>query len=263
MMAYPRLSKAGGTASWLIPAAVTLVNVLLVVAVSAGTRVALAVVGVLAVAFSAALLRRPRGTAPLPEPPDPPGSFTEDLELTVWIGATPKGDRILERRRTRPAHRLAQRKLSPISPYVATDTDKVSITPTLRVKNAPVEASWMPIDTAGRGIVHFVPAVTRETLEWELDYTIPGGLWNPLRSVGLDVFRYDVRTFPIGRFSILFMFAANVDAVSVQERNRRGTTSYLERGEHGGRSILWTADVPTLATRYEWDIRVDWADGPA
>ena len=261
MTAHARLSKAGGTASWVIPVAVTLVNILLVVGVSAGARVALGVVGALALALVAALLLRPRRTATVPEPPDPPGGFTEDLELTVWVGATAREDRILERRRTRPARRLDQRKLTLISPYAGTDTDKVSITPTLRVRNAPAEASWMPIDLAGRGIVHFVPGADREVLEWELDYMIPGGLWNPLRSVGLDVFRYDVRTFPIGRFSIRFIFGGNADAVSVQERNRRGTTRDGGEEPPGGRSILWIADTPTTATRYEWDIRVDWDDG--
>jgi hypothetical protein len=213
------------------------------------------VVGVLLLALVTALLLRSRRTGTVPEPPDPPSSFTEDLELAVWVGATAKEDRVLERRRTRPAHQLGQRKLTLISPYAGTDTDKVSITPTLRVTNAPIGASWMPIDIAGRGIVHFVPEANCEALEWELDYTIPGGLWNPLRSAGVDVFRYDVRTFPIGRLSIRFMFGANADAVSVQERNRRGTTRDGD-GPLAGRSILWTADSPTMATRYEWDIRV-------
>jgi len=263
MTAHPRLSKAGGTASWVVPVAVTLVNVLLVVGVSAGARVALAVVGVLVFVLVAALLLRSRRAATVPEPPDPPSSFTEDLELTVWVGVTAREDRILERRRTWPAHHLEQRTLTLISPYAGTDTDKVSITPTLRVKNAPVDASWMPIDIAGRGIIHFVPGADCETLEWELDYTIPGGLWNPLRSVGLDVFRYDVRTFPIGRFSIRFVFGANAEAISVQERNRRGATREGDGGPLGVRSVLWTADVPTIPTRYEWDIRVVWVDDAA
>ncbi|MEU4624897.1 hypothetical protein AB0G04_33610 [Actinoplanes sp. NPDC023801] len=263
MTASARLSRAGGVASWVVPVAVTLVNVLLVVGVAAGARVALSVVGLLLLGLVVTLLLRSRKVATVPEPPDQPGGFVEDLELTVWVGATARDDRILERRRTRPAHGLEQRKLTLIRPYAGTDTEKVSITPAPHATNAPVDASWVPIGTAGRGIVRFVPPVKCETLEWELGYTIPGGLWNPLRSVGLDVFRYDARAFPIGRFSIRFVFGPNADAISVQERNRRGTTRY-EKGEPDAeRAAVWTADTPSAATRYEWDIRVDWSGGTA
>ncbi|GAA1639876.1 hypothetical protein [Actinoplanes couchii] len=262
MTAYVRLARVGGVAAWVVPVVVTSINLLLVVGVSAGPRAALTGAGSL-LAVVAVLLFGLRRPATVPEPPDPLSVFTEDLELTVWVGATAREDRVRERRRTRPARRIETRTLRLVSPYPVADTDKVSITPVVRVTNLPdIETSWMPIDDAGRGFVHFVPAVNGEALEWELDYHVAGGLWSPLRSVGLDVFKYDFRTplFMMGDFTVRFVFGMAVGTISVQERNRYGEQR-LEIDEAAGtKSIVWTMGSSIPATRYEWDIRIEWVD---
>ena len=117
----------------------------------------------------------------------------------------------------------------------------------------------MAEDITGRGTVNFVPEIPAgETVEWTLDYP-PTGLWNPLRADDIDVFRYDVRNFPIGDFSVTFRVDGKARTVLVQERDRRGTLSGPVRDRSNDEWVVtWKADTPTPPTRFEFDVRVDW-----
>ncbi|WP_328475340.1 hypothetical protein OHA21_18705 [Actinoplanes sp. NBC_00393] len=246
-------------ASWVVPIVVTMLNVLLVVGVSAGPRAALLVLCLMLVGAGVFLARRLRAhpSRPVAEPANQDGPFTEDLDLTLWVGGTAEGDRVLERRSTRSARVVEQRALTLISPFAGSDAEKISITPRVQALNAGAEASWMPLDDTGRGVVHFMPVAEHDELQWEISYTV-NGLWDPLRTIGLDTFRYDVRAFSIGEFTIRFIFDAKAAAVSLQERNRRGTVGEAEMDSDGNWLILWRADKPATAARYEFGLRVDW-----
>jgi hypothetical protein len=283
-VAVARLSRSVPTATWAV--AVAVLNIALAVSVS-GVQRGSAIVGLvlLCAAGLIYLLRHERvasgirrsgrvGSRKLSRT-DPrvqecvaadrwdrslsDGSFTEDLDLTIWVGATADEDRIVESRFTRHTDPIRFRSLTLVSPYVGSDTEKVSVTPVLTVAKRAVEPLWVPLENAGRGVAVFSPPSPGEVLEWQLSYEIPGGLWNPLRSLGLDVFRYDVRRFPIGRFSVRFIIPSAAKAVFVQERNRRGAVREVEQGSDGSWEIAWVADSPTVAAKFEWDIRVDWA----
>ncbi|RSM72297.1 hypothetical protein DMB66_06865 [Actinoplanes sp. ATCC 53533] len=275
--------RNGPTAALVIGVAIAYANVAIGLVATLNTLPALILLGVIAVATIAVLVRlyRPPAARPAPKPtPDrrpigrspvvrelPPGDwpgrplssiegYSEDLELTVWVGLTEDGDRVRERRTTRVTRPLRQRELTLISPYAGMDTGKFSANPRIEVGGGRIEATWLAEDIAGRGTVTFTPAVqTGETLEWTLDYP-PAGLWNPLREDDIDVFRYDVRNFPIGKFTVTFRVHKNASAVFVQERNRRGAVSdYSTNGEW---VVVWSADSPTPPARFEFDVRVNW-----
>lgn len=184
--------------------------------------------------------------------------YEEDVDLTVWIGETPERDSVLERRSTRPHHAISGRRLTLISPYADSEVRATPFEPDLKVAGGAVGAHWQQSAVAGRGAVLFDTPVAIAPLRWEVSYRIPGGLWNPLRAIGLDVFRYDVRQFPIGRFTVRFVVHPGAEDVFVQERSRRGSVAVLGNDPDGNHVRLWTSDSPTARVKYEWDIRVVW-----
>jgi YD repeat-containing protein len=185
--------------------------------------------------------------------------YTEDLELTVMIGATADDDQVYERRSTQPHREVRQRQLTLITPYAEPGAGRVTVLPRLRVDDEDVSADWHPLrEVAGRGAVVFTPPATDETVTWELSYDMPGGIWNPLRSTGIDVFRYDVREFPIGRFTVRFILHSGAESAFVQERAQRGRATNFTRDQDGRMVAVWTADSPAQPAKYEWDLRVAW-----
>ncbi len=125
-----------------------------------------------------------------------------------------------------------------------------------------ISAAWLPLGPEGRGVVIFTPALFGRGFGWQLSYDVPLGLWDPLRGTGLDVFRYDVRTIPLGYFGVRFVINGQARAVFVQERNNRGIAAEAEKNSDGWWEINWTCGGPAAAARYEWDIRVDWERNP-
>lgn len=185
------------------------------------------------------------------------GDFTEDLDLTVEVGASAAGDRVLEQRSTRPHGEVSHRRLTLITPYAEPGAGAITVMPALEVKDHEVEADWHPLhDVAGRGAVVFTPPASGEALTWQLSYDMPGGIWNPLRTFGVDVFRYDVRGFPIGRFTVRFVLHPDTESAFVQERNQRGRVTDFSRDAEGRLVAVWTADDPAPRATYEWDLRV-------
>ena len=281
--------RNGPTAAMVIGVTIAYANVAIGLVATLNMLPALAILGVIAGATILVLVRlyRPSATRPTPKPAPgrhstgqsaavrelPPGDwpgrplagveeysdiagYSEDLELTLWVGRDEDGDRVRERRTTRVTRPLRQRELTLISPYAGMDTGKVSVNPRIEVQSERIEATWLAEDITGRGTVNFTPALEAgETLEWTLDYS-PVGLWNPLRETDIDIFRYDVRNFPIGKFTVTFRLQKNASAVFMQERDRRGTVSdYSNNGEW---VVVWSIDSPTPLARFEFDIRVNW-----
>jgi hypothetical protein len=168
------------------------------------------------------------------------------------------GDRITEHRTTQPTQPISHRALTLVHTYTSTETEDIELKPHIEVTNQAIEGHWLPLGPKGRGVALFSPPAFGDTLRWRLTYDIPNGLWDPLRSVGLDVFRYDLRTTPVRRFVVLFMVAPQARAVFVQERNGRGTVTTVERDQHDRWRVQWVASEPPTPAKYEWDIRVDW-----
>ncbi|GLY02909.1 MULTISPECIES: hypothetical protein [Actinoplanes] len=234
-------------------------NAILAVSVDGTLRRGLAAGVALLCVAAAVLLHRgvPRPRVRLRRPvSDDRDGFTEDLDLTVWVGARPEDDRVLEKRSTFSARSLRRRALTLISAYAGSDTQNPPVTPEIAVKG-PTVASWEPSGSTGRGVVSFVPPPRPGELRWSLSYTIPHGLWNPLRASGVDVFRYDLRDIRIRRLTVRFVFHSGARAVTVQERNRRGTQS-AELSADRVRTVVWISAEPATEARYEWDIRVAW-----
>ncbi|MFC3992448.1 hypothetical protein [Actinoplanes siamensis] len=198
-------------------------------------------------------LNRPEDTQPGSEP------FEEDLELVIQIGTGPGSDRVAEHRvtRRRHAHAIGYRKLTLISAYLSPHAEETPVVPALTVHDPEVKADWLPLAIPNRGAVIFMPPVFAPELSWELVYPVPNGIWNPLREVGLDVFRYDLRKFPMQRFVVRFVLHPEAKAFSVHERNHLGTLSY-GWDSNGNRIALWCAGEPAARTRYEWEIRAVW-----
>lgn len=184
--------------------------------------------------------------------------FDEDLELTVWVGKDAEGDRVLENRLTRPHHAINGRALTLIWPYAESDASSTPIVPELTVDAEAVGANWFNSTTPGRGVVLFDTPVSEEPIRWNMSYRVPGGLWNPLRSIGLDVLRYDVRQFQMGRFSVRFIVDGSARDLFVQEHNGRGMVSESERDADGNVIRIWTSEEPAAPVKYEWDLSIVW-----
>ncbi|MCA2219079.1 hypothetical protein [Jidongwangia harbinensis] len=186
--------------------------------------------------------------------------FDEDLELTVWVGENAAGDRVEETRLTRPHHAINGRALTLVSPYVEPDARPAPVVPELSFDTEAVRAHWQHTTVPGRGVVLFDAPVSARPLRWIVSYGVPGGLWNPLRCIGLDVFRYDVRQFQIGNFAVRFIVHGSAHKVFIQERNGRGRVTGYDRDPDGSTVVTWTSDYPAAAVLYEWDLRVVWRD---
>ncbi|MFI5931951.1 hypothetical protein [Actinoplanes sp. NPDC051494] len=266
---------------WAAVAAVAGLN--LALALSSSARWISPIVALAALLAGITFLLCPRNNAPPAEndhaasPVTPPGGwaperaaddtdFDEDLELTVWVGKDADGDHVLERRLTRPHHAIEGRTLTLISPYVESHARATPVAPHLTVDTGAVTAHWQSGTTPGRGIVLFDTPAREVPLRWNMSYRIPGGLWNPLRSIGFDVLRYDVRNFPIGRFSVRFVVDRSAHDIFVRERSGRGTISESARDAEGNVIRVWTSH-PAAPVEYEWDLSIEWndnrPDGPA
>ncbi|MEV6345472.1 hypothetical protein [Actinoplanes sp. NPDC051851] len=265
-----RLAGAASAPTWATAGTVAALNLMLIVGASVGFRTTSVVVVLIALIVVAGVhtgrsARPPasRGHSALNRPEAVrPGSeaFDEDLELVIHVGLGAEGDRVVEHRvtRRRHAHAIGYRKLTLISAYVGSDTEEVSVVPELTVHDQDIKADWLPLDITGRGAVIFMPPVFVPVLRWELGYAVPNGIWNPLREVGIDNLRYDLRTFPIRRFTVRFVIHPRAKAFVVRERNRLGTMRDDEWDANGNLVVCWQAEDPAVQTRYEWDLRAEW-----
>ncbi|MEV6601982.1 hypothetical protein AB0M36_34780 [Actinoplanes sp. NPDC051346] len=191
--------------------------------------------------------------------------YTEDLTLTVLVGSDHGRDRITERRVTRPIQSIGHRSLTLVHTYAAGGEDGAlaEIRPQVAVEADGVSGEWLPLDGPGRGVVVFSPPQFGGEFCWELGYDVPDGLWDPLRRVGLDVFRYDNRTAPIRHFEVQFVIDSLAHAVFVRERNNRGEITSTHRDHDGHWNVYWSAGEIAASALFEWDLRVAWGAGPA
>jgi hypothetical protein len=190
--------------------------------------------------------------------------YTEEIRLTVVIGACDEEDLIEEEVVTDPASQVLYRSVRPIVPdHETRDLSLEDLAFTCSV-DAPADNLGDPtVLRLGdrrplRVWIVFEPGL-RDKTRWRLAYQ-PRGLWSPFRERGRDRLAWTSRmpyqldgTSSLTDFSVRFVFADPSWAPVVAERNGHGIIESRTQLEGGQWEVLWHDPSPE-GHRYEWDL---------
>ncbi|UQU61341.1 hypothetical protein COUCH_19965 [Couchioplanes caeruleus] len=193
--------------------------------------------------------------------------FTEELEIELWIGHDDEGDRVVERRVTRPEQLVSNRTMRPIVPNdeerlvrladLGFETRREPDGGMITVLPLQEKVNWLKVWLV------FDPVLTTPT-EWTATYR-PRGLWRPLRQHGRDQLIWDDRpggasgtTTRLTTMTVSFRFPGGTTP-TVAERHLFGETTAPARMPDGSWEVVWRDRSPA-GRRYVWDLTQPVAD---
>jgi DNA-binding CsgD family transcriptional regulator len=184
--------------------------------------------------------------------------YDEKLEITIKIGSTPEEDAVTEEHWTDPNPYLVYRVIRPITPFgTASDDAAESLAITCQVDRADVGVSVQAIadpQNRPRALVLFQPGLD-SVAKWTLRYRTPG-LWNPLRTDGLDRLTWAAGTLDdrhvhgVNELRIHFDFPPEAEDVEVVEGRGIGQV------ERQSRTRIVYTDLSRTGGLRDWRLRM-------
>jgi hypothetical protein len=186
--------------------------------------------------------------------------FSEEVELTYFIGRTRKDDHVVERRLTHPTDAALYRI---VQPTVNFDIDRIP-----RMDEAPIEV-WSEnspitrIDLVAleqhpgrlRVLALFRPMIRNELI-WVMRYTPFGGIWDPLRKTGRDKLSWRIELPRVDKLTVTFVVASGLGHLHIRERDGRGSIREEALTDQRGAKIVWVDTPPREPVVYRWDLGI-------